>query len=138
MRRFCDNYKGYIESFGILICQKDCGQLDNVGLICGDEKKEVKKVLVCLDITFEVIDEAIKNNADLIISHHPLFIIAIKNVTAYSLEGNKLIKLIKNDIGAICMHTNFDYANDGVNDALADTIGLINKKILKISHSDIL
>ena len=109
---------------------------DNVGLICGDEKKAVKKVLVCLDITFDVIDEAKKNNIDLIVSHHPLFINAIKNITTNSLEGKKLIELIKNDLGAICMHTNFDYANDGVNDVLADTIGLLDKKILKVTHTD--
>lgn len=96
---------------------------DNVGILVGSEKCKVEKCLVALDITDEVIDEAINLKANLIVSHHPLIFHELKNVVAEDLVGRKLIKLIKNNISAICMHTNLDIAQDGVNDALMSALG---------------
>ena len=96
---------------------------DNVGILVGSEKCKVEKCLIALDITDEVIDEAINLRANLIVSHHPLIFHELKNVVAEDLVGRKLIKLIKNNISAICMHTNLDIAQDGVNDALMSALG---------------
>ena len=91
---------------------------DNVGLLIGDATESVSKCLVSLDITDEVIDEAAGFGADLIVSHHPIIFGAVKSVIADDLVGRKIIALIRNNISAICMHTNLDIAEGGVNDAL--------------------
>ncbi len=96
---------------------------DNVGILVGSEKSTVTKCLVALDITDEVIDEAIELGASLIVSHHPVIFNELKSVLDEDLVGRKLIKLIKNDIAAICMHTNLDIAEGGVNDALMSALG---------------
>ena len=96
---------------------------DNVGLLVGDHNAEVGKCLLALDITDEVIKEAKRIGAELIVSHHPLIFGAVKNVTADDLTGRKIIELIKNNISAICMHTNLDIAQGGVNDALMSALG---------------
>lgn len=96
---------------------------DNVGILAGNENNSVKKCLIALDITDDVINEAIKLHADLIVSHHPLIFHELKSVVESDLVGRKLIKLIKNDISAICMHTNLDIAQGGVNDALMSALG---------------
>lgn len=96
---------------------------DNVGILAGNENSPVKKCLLALDITDDVIDEAIALRADVIVSHHPLIFHELKSVVESDLVGRKLIKLIKNDISAVCMHTNLDIAQGGVNDALMSALG---------------
>lgn len=103
---------------------------DNVGLLVGSSQAEVKKVLVSLDVTKAVIEEAKTMGATLIVSHHPLIFSPLKAVTDTDATGEKVIDLIKNDISLICMHTNLDIAKDGVNDALAGVIGLENNSVL--------
>lgn len=110
---------------------------DNVGLLVGDEDNEVKKVLVALDITDEVIDEAIESGAELIVSHHPIIFEPMKDVVYSDLGGRKIIKLIKNDISAICMHTNLDIAEGGVNDALMSALGAVSEDYLEYTCTDI-
>lgn len=95
---------------------------DNTGLSVGDEKKEVKKVMLSLDVTGEVIDEAIKENADLVITHHPMIFNAVKSVATDTL----LYKAISSGITFISSHTCLDIAKDGVNDCLANAIGIKN------------
>ncbi len=96
---------------------------DNVGFLAGFGGTEVQKVLVTLDITSAVIDEAIAIGAQLIVSHHPLFF-SLKTVTDETVTGRKLTKLLRAGLSAICMHTNLDAAVGGVNDALASVAGL--------------
>ena len=95
---------------------------DNVGLLVGNADDKVDKCLVALDITDEVIEEAVRLGAQLIVSHHPIIFGAIKSVTAEDLVGRKIIALIRNDISAICMHTNLDIAEGGVNDVLMSAL----------------
>lgn len=96
-------------------------EFDNSGFLVGDKDKEIKKALCCLDITEEVIDEAKANDCELIISHHPVIFAPLKKVHSDSI----VYKMIKNDIAALCLHTNFDRANVyGVNQKLADTLSL--------------
>jgi dinuclear metal center YbgI/SA1388 family protein len=98
---------------------------DNVGLLAGDSRGIVTRVLVALDITSEVIREAAELGAQLIVSHHPLLFSA-KSVTDGTIVGSKLLALLSDGISAICMHTNLDAAAGGVNDALAAALGLRN------------
>ncbi len=97
---------------------------DKVGLIVGDGNAEVTRILVALDITMAVIDEAVSIGADLIVSHHAMPYRPLQRVVAGEINSDKVIKLIKNGISTISMHTNLDAAIGGVNDALAEAIGL--------------
>lgn len=95
---------------------------DNVGLLIGDKNKDVKKVLITLDADEGVVDDAQKNGCDLIISHHPLIFTPIKRITEDNSISKSIIKLIKNDISLISMHTNFDSVNSGLCDLFLDKI----------------
>jgi dinuclear metal center YbgI/SA1388 family protein len=101
---------------------------DNVGFLLGDASTQIKNILLCLDITHQCVDEAIRLGANLIISHHPLIFKPIKKIT------NPLyLKLIKNDISVICAHTNLDIAPDGVNYQLAKLFDLTELQPLSSS-----
>lgn len=95
---------------------------DNVGLLVGRRSNPVKRILTALDITDEVIREAIDLGADLIVSHHPLFF-ELKGVTDSEWTQERALTLAENRIAAICMHTNLDAAEGGVNDALMNALG---------------
>ena len=95
---------------------------DNSGFLVGDENQVVNKILFALDITTDVVNQAIDFGADLIITHHPLIFKPVSNV----LSDTIIYKLIENKISIICAHTNYDKAIDGVNDILCNTIGLNN------------
>lgn len=97
---------------------------DNIGLMIGDLDKEVTKILVTLDASTNAIDEALENDCDLIVSHHPFIFNELKNVTTRNPIGKKAIKCIKNDIAVYSMHTNLDIADDGLNDHLARKLEL--------------
>ena len=97
-------------------------EFDNVGLLVGHSARPVKSILTALDITAEVIDEAANVGAELIVSHHPLFF-ELKTVTDDSIEGQLALSLAEKGIAAICMHTNLDAAQGGVNDALMAALG---------------
>ena len=101
---------------------------DNPGLLIGNPKSEVKKILICLDVSDEVINHAKKISAQMIISHHPLIFKAIKNIRTDLPLGKKILNLLKNDIACFAAHTNLDSAEGGVNDVLAEKIGLIDVK----------
>ncbi len=96
---------------------------DNVGLLVGFCNAEVHTVLTALDITDAVIDEAIEEGAQLIVSHHPLIFDPMKRITDDDAKGRKIISLIQNGISAICLHTNLDTAEGGVNDCLMQALG---------------
>ncbi|MFP4697945.1 MAG: Nif3-like dinuclear metal center hexameric protein [Eubacteriales bacterium] len=96
---------------------------DNVGLIIGDSKQDINRIMVALDATEEVVDEAIKQNVDIIITHHPMIFKGIKRVTSADFLGRKIIKLIKNNISLFSAHTNFD-AVGSLSDELAKKLEL--------------
>ena len=101
-------------------------EFDNAGFLVGRGDHRVDRVLVALDITEEVIDEAISLGAQLIVSHHPIIWGNIKSLTDQTRIGQKLLCLAEHGIAAICAHTNLDAAEGGVNDALAHKLGLAN------------
>lgn len=107
---------------------------DNVGHLVGDPEEEVKHALIALDITESVVDEAAAKGCDLIISHHPVINsnwTPVQSVRCDTLKGRILTKLIRNNISAICMHTNLDVAPGGVNDRLAERLGLENVEVME-------
>ena len=103
---------------------------DNVGLLVGRSKKEVSKILVCLDVTHSVIEEAKAVGADLILSHHPVIFREIKKVTDESYTGGILLDLAESGIAVISLHTNYDRAEEGNNVHLARALGAKNYEII--------
>ena len=111
----------YIDSFAPFETQMD---FDNAGLLVGREGSKVEKVLIALDITTPVIQEAVNMGAQLIVAHHPVIFTPLKAVSDTSVTGKKVLMLAENRIGAICAHTNLDAAQGGVNELLAKRLGL--------------
>lgn len=97
---------------------------DNVGLLVGDGDQTVSKAVVCLDVTPAVTQYTISLGAELIISHHPIIFDPLKSVV--NEIGNVVYECLKNNISVISMHTNLDSAEGGVNDCLANALGLKN------------
>ena len=104
---------------------------DNVGLLIGDSNSEVKNILVTLDTTSNVIDEAIDNNCNLIISYHPIIFNDLKKVTLDSGYVQKsVIKAVKNNISVYAIHTSLDNHAKGISYFLSKKIGLKNTSVL--------
>lgn len=104
---------------------------DNSGLIVGNSNSEVSTVLVTLDVTEEIIEEAIKKQAQLIVAHHPIVFSGLKKITGKNYVERTIIKAIKNDIAIYAAHTNLDSISGGVNSKICEKLGLQNCKILQ-------
>ena len=109
---------------------------DNVGLLCGSRSAPVTKVLVALDPFEQVCDEAAKWGADLIVTHHPIIFQAMKSVTDETSIGRGITTLIRHGISAVNAHTNLDCAPGGVNDVLAQALGLENIRVINPNGID--
>ena len=105
---------------------------DNVGLLIGSRKKEIKKIYIALDATEDVITEAIAHGADMLITHHPLIFSGIKQVLEEDFIGRRVIKLVKADIAYYAMHTNFDVM--GMAQLAEERMGLKNATILEVAY----
>ena len=116
-----------LENFAPLSYQET---YDNAGLILGSRNVELTGVMVCLDVTEAVIDEAIELGDNMIVSHHPLIFKGIKSITGKNYIENCLVKAIKNDIAIYAGHTNVDSVQEGVNGKMAEKLGLLNCRIL--------
>ncbi|MFN9710263.1 MAG: Nif3-like dinuclear metal center hexameric protein [Bacteroidota bacterium] len=104
---------------------------DNSGLLLGNREQECSGILISLDVTEEVLQEAIDKKVNLIISHHPLIFRGIKQITGSHSTDRIIIKAIKHDISIYAIHTNLDNVFDGVNQAIAQKIGLEKLRILQ-------
>ena len=109
---------------------------DNVGLLCGRWEMPVNKVMVALDPMMDVLEEAKELGAELIVTHHPLIFQPIQAVNNDTLTGRCLLYLIENGMAAINLHTNLDCAPSGVNDILAEKIGLQNISVIDPNGKD--
>ena len=107
---------------------------DNPGLLAGRKDKEVKKIYIALDATSEVIDEAIRMRADMLLTHHPLIFKGLKKINSDDFVGRRIMKLIQKDICYYAMHTNFDVM--GMADAAADVLHLKKREVLEITFED--
>ena len=107
----------------------DCAESwDNPGLLVGGSGHEVKRIMVSRDATDEVIDQAVKNKADMLITHHPMIFGGIKQINDGSLVGRRILKLIQNNIACFAMHTNFDIR--GMAELNEKQLGLTNTQVL--------
>jgi len=111
---------------------------DNVGLLAGSMKNEVTGILCALDFTEEVLLEAERLGANLIVTHHPILFAPRKRLTEDDYEGRVLCSLIRKNISLIAAHTNYDAASGGVNDILASALGLTNIRMVESDEDSIL
>jgi dinuclear metal center YbgI/SA1388 family protein len=118
----------YIESIAPIALQES---YDNCGLLVGDADVEITGVLLTLDITESILEEAITKGCNLIFAHHPVVFSGIKKITAGDITGRIIIKAIQNGIHLYAAHTNMDALLEGVNGKIASKIGLTDCKVLK-------
>lgn len=104
---------------------------DNSGFLCGDMNKEVNKVYLTLDINMYTVNEAAEAGADMIIAHHPLMFNGIKKINYNTPQGYVLKTLIEKNIAVYAAHTSMDCAENGINKALAQKLGLKNTDIVE-------
>ena len=118
----------FLESIAPLGLQES---YDNAGLITGDLNSGINSVLITLDVTESVVEEAIQKNAQLIVAHHPIIFSGLKKITGKNYVERTIIKAIKNDIAIYAAHTNLDSVDSGVNHKICEKLGLENCKILQ-------
>jgi dinuclear metal center YbgI/SA1388 family protein len=109
---------------------------DKIGLQIGALNQTVEKVLIALDVTEEVVEEAIAKNVQLIIAHHPPIFRPLKKIATDTPAGRMIARLIKHDIAVYAAHTNLDVAKGGVNDLLAEALGLKDSQVLVPTYED--
>jgi dinuclear metal center YbgI/SA1388 family protein len=117
----------YLESIAPLAYQES---YDNSGLIVGDKNAVVKRVLITLDCTEAVVDEAIKEKCQLIVAHHPIVFSGLKKLNGKIYVERVVIKAIKHDIAIYAIHTNYDNVLNGVNAMICEKLGIVDCKIL--------
>jgi len=125
----------YLESFAPVLLQED---YDNAGLIVGNPETDVTGILVTIDSTEVIIDEATRIGANLIIAHHPIVLSGLKKINGKSYIERTIIKAIKNDIAIYAIHTNIDSILGGVNSKIAEKLTLQNTKILETKSNHLL
>ena len=103
---------------------------DNAGLITGDENAECKGILISLDATSAVVDEAIKKGCNVVVSHHPIIFSGLKKITGKNYVQKTVINAIKNEIALYAIHTNLDNIINGVNGKIANLLGLEDISVL--------
>lgn len=107
---------------------------DNIGLLAGRRDREVGTVYIALDATDDVIEEAVRLGADMLLTHHPLIFKKLNRVNTDDFIGRRVYQLIRNDISYFAMHTNFDVM--GMADAAADELSLKNREVLNVTFED--
>jgi dinuclear metal center YbgI/SA1388 family protein len=111
---------------------------DNVGLLVGDASDEVKGVLITLDITEKVIDEAIEKDCNLVVAHHPIMLSGLKKINGRNATERIVIKAIRNNIALYASHTNADSVINGVSGKMCEKLGLENCKVLSPKKESLL
>jgi len=118
----------YLETIAPAVYQEE---YDNAGLITGDADAEIRGVLLCLDSTEVVVEEAIAKNCNLVIAHHPIVFRGLKKITGKNYVERTILKAIKNDIAIYAIHTNLDNVHHrGVNAKICEKLGLEHPQIL--------
>lgn len=104
---------------------------DNSGLQIGDPERKVSGILIALDVTPEVVEEAVAHQCNLIVAHHPLSLAGIKKITPSQPTGAIILRAAIENIAIYAAHTNIDSVREGVSHRLAKKIGLINSRVLE-------
>jgi dinuclear metal center YbgI/SA1388 family protein len=125
----------FLEQWAPLGYQED---YDNAGLLIGDESTEITGILISLDITEAIVEEAINKGANMIVAHHPIIFKGLKKITGANYVERTVLKAIKNNIALYASHTNLDHVNTGVNFHFANKLGLENIEILVPKANSIL
>jgi dinuclear metal center YbgI/SA1388 family protein len=112
-------------------------EYDNSGLILGDPAMEVTGVLICLDVTEEVLHEALLKKCNFVVSHHPVIFKGLKRLTGNSLSERLSIMAVKNEIAVYAAHTNLDNADEGLNRHLIMRLGVRDPKVLQTSRGQL-
>ncbi len=105
---------------------------DNVGLLIGERHTDTEKIIFSMDLTNAAIDMAIKEGANMIVTHHPLIFKPMANISSDTIRGQKIMKCIKHNISVYTAHTNLDSCLSGTSDAIFDILELNNKKVTNI------
>lgn len=124
----------YLESIAPRAYQES---YDNAGLITGDREADVTGVVVTLDCTEQVVEEAIAKKANLVVAHHPIIFKGLKKLTGSTYVERTVVKAIRNDIAIYAIHTNLDNVHSGVNRKICELIGLKDTRIL-LPRKDVL
>lgn len=123
-----------IESMERLSSPQYAESWDNVGLLTGRKEKEIGKICIALDAADTVVEEAVRSGADMLLTHHPIFLSPLKKVNDDDFIARRVVRLLQNDICCYAMHTNFDVM--GMADAAADEICLKDRQVLRITFED--
>ncbi|MDE6622274.1 MAG: Nif3-like dinuclear metal center hexameric protein [Lachnospiraceae bacterium] len=107
---------------------------DNIGLLAGRRDKEVRTVYIALDATDDVIEEAVRLGADMLLTHHPLIFKKLGRIDTDDFIGRRVYELIQKDVCYYAMHTNFDVM--GMADAAADELSLTDRQVLNVTYED--
>ncbi len=118
----------YLEMVAPLAFQES---YDNSSLMVGNPGTQVNAALVTVDVTEEVVDEAVQKNCELIVAHHPVIFSGLKKLTGNTFVERVIIKAIKNDVAIYAAHTNLDAAVGGVNAKICEKLGLTNTRVLQ-------
>ena len=118
----------FLETVAPPVLQED---YDNAGLITGDVNMSCTGVLIALDATEEVMEEALRSGCNLVVTHHPLIFGGLKRVTGDDATGRTLMQAIRQDIAVYAIHTNLDHVLQGVNGRIAQRLGLTGTRVLK-------
>lgn len=110
---------------------KAAEEWDNVGLLVGDDEKDISHIFLALDLTEEVLDEALEAGADMIITHHPMIFSGIKKINNHTYTGRKILTLIREEIPYYAMHTNYDVL--GMAELSADYLKLQDRTVLSVT-----
>lgn len=107
---------------------------DNVGLLVGRTEKEVKKIYIALDATDEVIEKAVQNGTDMLITHHPMIFSPLKKITDEHFIGSRVVKLLQHDISYYAMHTNYDVL--GMAELSGTILGLQEEEVFEVTDKE--
>jgi len=124
LQKICD----YLEQFAPTELAESW---DNTGLLVGDPRADIRRLMTCLTVTPESVDEAVARNVDLIVTHHPMMFRPVNRITAESVAGTMLLDLIKNNIAIYSPHTAFDSTSGGINEQIATALHVGNARPLK-------
>jgi len=115
-----------IKTFDDLWPPHTAEEWDRVGLVVGNPNQDVRKVLLSVDVTDEVVSEAIAQGANLLLVHHPMLLRPVHDLSELTLKGNLISKAVRGNLAIFSAHTNADVAKDGVSQSLAKALGLRN------------
>jgi putative NIF3 family GTP cyclohydrolase 1 type 2 len=121
-------FAAYLERFAPSTTAADW---DNVGLLLGDPAAKVERVMTCLTVTPDVVEEAVRERANLIVTHHPVLFRAVKKLTANTPDGKVALPLVRAGVAVYSPHTAFDNCAGGINDSLCEALGVVKPEQLR-------